>query len=400
MRITLNVVEGPHKGLQFTFEKHDTFLVGRSKHAHFQLPAKDKYFSRIHFMLEVNPPACRLIDMGSHNGTCVNGAKVLASDLVDGDQIRAGHTLLQVQVHLAPHSQETISFHADSGSVSIDEPAIPVVPGYALLRELGQGSMGRVFLAQHLVEEAAFVVKYIRPPRQGTPSQLDEFVRAARPLLKLDHTHLVTLRDVGATLRGLYFVADHVDGRNAEQVVERDGPLAIRRAVRWTSQILQALKVAHDLHLVHRDIKPSNLLVGTEAGKEEVKLSDFGLARVYQAAPFSGLSITGDLARGAGYMPPELLFNYQEANPLGDQYSVAATLYYLLTGMQPLDQPKEEQRKLSTLLRRAHVPIRERRADVPAALGEAIGQALSRAPAQRFKDVAAFRRALIEAVTE
>src|ERR1022692_11453 len=98
MRIILTVVAGPHKGLEFSFDRHDTFLVGRSKHAHFQLLAKDKYFSRIHFMMEVNPPQCRLIDMGSHNGTYVNGAQVLTADLQDGDQIRAGHTILRVQV--------------------------------------------------------------------------------------------------------------------------------------------------------------------------------------------------------------------------------------------------------------------------------------------------------------
>src|SRR5215472_1626756 len=98
MRINLTVTSGPHTGKVFAFEEHDTFLVGRSKHAHFQLPAKDKYFSRIHFMMEVNPPQCRLIDMGSHNGTYVNGEKMLTADLKDGDQIRAGHTILRVAV--------------------------------------------------------------------------------------------------------------------------------------------------------------------------------------------------------------------------------------------------------------------------------------------------------------
>src|ERR1700720_3114615 len=91
MRIILSVIAGPHKkGLEFSFDKHDTFLVGRSKHAHFQVPANDKYFSRIHFMMEVNPPQCRLIDMGSHNGTYVNGQRVLSGDLRGGAQIRAG----------------------------------------------------------------------------------------------------------------------------------------------------------------------------------------------------------------------------------------------------------------------------------------------------------------------
>src|SRR5947207_2795887 len=114
MRIVLTVTAGPHKGLEFSFDRHDTFLVGRSMHAHFQLPAKDKYFSRIHFMMEVNPPECRLIDMGSHNGTYVNGEKVLTADLKDGDQIRAGHTVLRVQVESEPSSSSapTLSLHA------------------------------------------------------------------------------------------------------------------------------------------------------------------------------------------------------------------------------------------------------------------------------------------------
>src|SRR3954453_12636571 len=114
MRIILTVIAGPHKkGLEFTFDRHDTFLVGRSKHAHFQLPAKDKYFSRIHFMMEVNPPQCRLIDMGSHNGTYVNGAKTLTADLKDGDQIRAGHTVLRLKLEGVSDAAEgtpTVSF--------------------------------------------------------------------------------------------------------------------------------------------------------------------------------------------------------------------------------------------------------------------------------------------------
>src|SRR5437763_14686188 len=96
MRIPLTVVDGPHKGQQFTVSGHDTFLVGRSRRAHFQLPAKDKYFSRVHFLIEVNPPRCRIMDMGSRNGTHLNGKKVDTSDLNDGDQIRAGHTILRI----------------------------------------------------------------------------------------------------------------------------------------------------------------------------------------------------------------------------------------------------------------------------------------------------------------
>src|SRR5215468_118963 len=81
MIVTLTVTEGPHRGQVFTFREHDTFIVGRSKDAHFRLPLKDKTFSRFHFMVEVNPPSIRLMDMASTNGTIVNGTKVTTVDL-------------------------------------------------------------------------------------------------------------------------------------------------------------------------------------------------------------------------------------------------------------------------------------------------------------------------------
>jgi serine/threonine-protein kinase len=102
MRINLTVTAGPHTGKVYTFEEHDNFIVGRSKRAHFQLPVKDKYFSRIHFMVEVNPPQCRLMDMGSTNGTYVNGQRVDIIDLHDGDQIKAGQTVISVSVQGVP----------------------------------------------------------------------------------------------------------------------------------------------------------------------------------------------------------------------------------------------------------------------------------------------------------
>src|SRR5580692_5192211 len=129
MRIILTVIAGPHKGLEFTFDKHDTFLVGRSKHAHFQLPAKDKYFSRIHFMVEVNPPQCRLIDMGSHNGTYVNGERVLAVDLRNSDQIRAGHTILRVHVEQDARARAAAPSSMDQASDAPTTQA-PAIPGY------------------------------------------------------------------------------------------------------------------------------------------------------------------------------------------------------------------------------------------------------------------------------
>jgi serine/threonine-protein kinase len=129
MRITLTVTAGPHKGRVFTFDRHDTFIVGRSQRAHFRLRAKDRYFSRTHFLVEVNPPQCRLLDLGSRNGTYVNGQKVKATDLWDGDLIRAGKTLLRVGVVSEPAPDDARgSSHPQPVPVEAGRPLPAAVP--------------------------------------------------------------------------------------------------------------------------------------------------------------------------------------------------------------------------------------------------------------------------------
>ena len=100
----------------------------------------------------------------------------------------------------------------------------------------------------------------------------------------------------------------------------------------------------------------------------------------------------------ASFMPPEVLFNFQEINPLADQYSLAAVMYQLLTGAPVLDLPREDRKRYSSLVRRQHVPLQERRGDVPGPLAEVIQRALARTPSQRFPSIADFRQAMIHAV--
>src|SRR3954471_18146227 len=97
MSITLTVVAGPLVGRRFTFDRHDTFIIGRAAEAHFALP-DDDYFSRMHCLLEVNPPHCRLTDLNSRNGTYVNDVRVQTADLKHGDEIRGGKTVIQVTI--------------------------------------------------------------------------------------------------------------------------------------------------------------------------------------------------------------------------------------------------------------------------------------------------------------
>src|SRR3954447_18984563 len=96
--VRMTVTAGPHAGAEFVFDRHDTFLVGRSEDAHFRLSFADPYFSRRHFLLEVNPPRVRLLDLKSRNGVLLNGRPVAQAEVADGDEIRAGHTVFKISI--------------------------------------------------------------------------------------------------------------------------------------------------------------------------------------------------------------------------------------------------------------------------------------------------------------
>src|SRR3954452_4130887 len=123
MRIVLAVIKGPHEGRRFSFAEHDNFIVGRAKFAQFGRPVRDRFFSRFHFMVEVNPPLCRLMDMASTNGTFVNGRKVTTSDLKDGDVIKGGKTV--VTVSLGDDNPREVSHANQDETPPIIEPTGP-----------------------------------------------------------------------------------------------------------------------------------------------------------------------------------------------------------------------------------------------------------------------------------
>ncbi|VTR99176.1 FHA domain-containing protein [Tuwongella immobilis] len=125
MSIRLQVIEGPHKDKFFDFRSHDLFLVGRSTRAHFSLPASDPFISRFHFVLELNDPLCRLVDLDSRNGTFVNGQKIQVADLFHGDEIRIGQTLFRLDTSLktpASHLQWNQAAQAAQAAMSKSQP--------------------------------------------------------------------------------------------------------------------------------------------------------------------------------------------------------------------------------------------------------------------------------------
>jgi serine/threonine-protein kinase len=420
MLVTLAVTTGPLAGRTFPFEGHDVFLVGRSPNAHCRFPEDDPFFSRVHFLVEVNPPRCRLTDMGSRNGTFVNGRKVEVVDLADGDEIRAGHTRFTVRVEAAPaapgpmpgdpadtlndvgvplrwESSQTPPPLTPADAVATAPPLAggPLVPGYRLVRELGRGSMGAVYLAHRESDGLEVAVKVIHPAQAENPEAVAHFLHEAAALGRFSHPNIVAFHEGGEAGDLLYFVMEYVRGTDVARVLAERPRVEPRTAVRLAVQVLDALAHAHAKGLVHRDIKPANVLLAElPDGKRQVKLADFGLARVYRASQISGLTHLGDLGGTPAYMPPEQITNYREVMPAADQYSTAAMLYHMLTGNWVFDLPPMPG-GLLTILNTEPVPLVERRPDLPAELGEVIHKALAKKPADRYPDVVAFRQALV-----
>lgn len=401
MTVRLVVTDGPHTGKEFAFDRHDTFLVGRTKDAHLQLSYDDPYFSRRHFLVEVHPPRVRVIDLASRNGTHVNGQRVESAELKDGDTVKAGHTVFRV---IAPPTDpdDLVTQHLPSPDstrvevapvVSPDGP--PVVPGYRIGSAIGRGGMGVVYRGVRTADGVRVAVKAITPAAGVKEKAIERFVREAAVLSGLDHPHVVRHLGSGTADGVVYLVMELVNGPDLGQVLKTKGPLPVRAAVRMTCQMLSGLAHAHHHGFVHRDVKPSNLLVGRQGGKRSVKVADFGLARAYDECKLSGVTMQGEIGGTPAYMAPEQVTHFRDVKPAADQYSAAATLYALLTGCPPIDLPKDVRQQIAVLVTGTPVPVRDRRAEVPAGLAEVIHTALAREPADRFPDVAAFSTALL-----
>jgi len=388
MPITLTVTAGPQSGRRFTFDRHETFLIGRAPVAHFSLP-NDDYFSRMHCLIEVNPPRCRLTDLSSRNGTYVNGARVQTIELKHGDEIRGGMTVIKVAIggatpavtlELPPLEPPT-----STGTGGIDDlptvapAASPVIPGFQIGERLGAGSMGTVYRAVREADGLEVAVKVIASADVTDSVAVGRFLREASLMERLRHPNVVTYHGSGTSGRLMYFVMERVAGLDAGRLLNQEGPLEVRRAVRLMLQVLLGLDHAHQQKVVHRDVKPSNLLVTTAGGRERVKVVDFGLARAFQDSVLSGLTMTGSMAGTPHYVPPEQITDFRGVRPSADQYAAAATLYHLLTFRKVLTEEP--------------VPLLARRAEAPLGLTAVIQRAMARRPEDRYADVRALAQA-------
>jgi serine/threonine-protein kinase len=272
----------------------------------------------------------------------------------------------------------------------------PVVPGYIIQDEVGRGAMGVVYRARRKKDGETVAVKTILPAISPSQKTLARFHREVDILERLDHPHIVRFYQAGAVRGVVFFVMEFVQGSSASKRVKGQGPFPLPTVVRLGCQLLEALAHAHDCGFVHRDVKPGNMLLTGPSGSETLKLADFGLARAYEASAMSGLTRSGQSGGTPEFMPPEQVRSFRAAQPYADQYSAAASLYYLVTGQHIYERADSTVELLAQILQEEPIPLRPGPPHPALAgpLGGVIRRALARQQEDRFPDVRAMQGAL------
>lgn len=271
---------------------------------------------------------------------------------------------------------------------------------YVLTRRLNEGGMGEVHLAEHQFLRRPCAVKLIRPEHAGDAGALLRFEREVQAAAALTHPNAVQIYDYGHAEDGtFYYAMEYLPGISLDELVERHGPLPPARAVHILAQLCDALREAHGRGLVHRDVKPSNVMLCERGGLHDVaKLLDFGLvATTISDAASPKLTQVGVVLGTPAFMSPEQCAGDEEIGPASDIYSTGALAFFLLTG-KPIFCGRSAPHILAAHLYEDPPSASATRDGVPDALASVIARCLSKAPEDRFPDVASLRTALVESV--
>ncbi|HJP93838.1 MAG TPA: FHA domain-containing serine/threonine-protein kinase [Pyrinomonadaceae bacterium] len=432
MQVSLKVTAGPYKGRIFSFSQHDSFLIGRSPDAHLCL-SDDRYFSRNHCLLEMNPPYAYLRDLGSTNGTFLNGQKVKDAFLKNGDHIQCGETILIVEVTTTNLSETTQDASAPTRPVIVmveclncgrreqaqasspDEHLTflcedcrielkrspQAIPGYDTVKLLGRGGMGSVVLARDQRTGRAVAIKTLLPEFAVSDKAMRRFMREIDVAASLKHKNIVEFIDRGTHNGVVYLITEYIDGADASKLAEEQGGrLIYEDGISIIAQALDALSFAHAQGYIHRDFKDQNILVAGRTPNLVAKLTDFGLAKSFTHSGMSGVTMAGEMAGTLAYMPPEQLRNFRDVRPQSDIYAVGMTAYSLLTGSLALDLSKNSSVNdtIRAIFEQPTVPLRQRATHVPQPVCEIIDRALAKDPAQRWQTAGAMRNALLHSM--
>jgi hypothetical protein len=444
-KVILNLTAGPLTGKILEFLDHDTLVFGRMDDCHICIP-DDNYLSRHHFLLEVNPPDARIRDLGSLNGTYVNGRKVGGRlknetpdegaqrnypqvDLYDGDEIKTGDTCFHVKTIVEKPAAQIIHCERCGKDVTAEVTSrregnylcrncikeldadpdailqalfnlLPQsrsqiqIPDYEIVKLLGKGGMGEVFQIRHKTNGTFAALKLMVPKVAVSAEARDKFFREIQTSSALYHPKIVQFISSGVSGSIFYLIMEYCNRGNLLDLMNFVGrPLTENETLPLMLQVLDGLAYAHLRDIVHRDLKPQNILLTKENSALCAKIGDFGLSKNFTQAGFSGMTITGTYSGSYPFMPREQVTNFKYVKPFSDVWSIAATFYYVLTGELPRDL-KKGQDPLEVILSGKIIPIRSRKKDISCKFAEVIERSLSNQPKDRYPDAGEMKKDL------
>ena len=276
-----------------------------------------------------------------------------------------------------------------------------VADRYHIIKKLGEGGMGAVYLGEHVKMGRKSAIKVMTQAMSNDPDAVSRFNREASNASRLSHPNICQVYDFGETSEGLIYLAmEFIEGQSLSALAEAEGALPPQRAASIVKQAADALQVAHDQSIVHRDIKPDNIMiVQAKDGSDIVKVVDFGIAKAI-AGDETGQKVTktGLVVGTPEYMSPEQLSG-DKIDGRSDLYSLALVCYKLLTGVLPF-QADTSQETMIKRLTDAPEPLATARPDIvfPPRLQAVMDRALARSLTERYGSAAEFGRDLEAAV--
>ena len=264
-------------------------------------------------------------------------------------------------------------------------PGLADHPDHQILRELGRGGMGVVYLAHNSLMGRDEVLKVMSRHLVAKPGVLDRFLREIRAVARLRHPNIVAAYSTLRLGESIVFAMEYVPGYDLASLIKAKDPLPVANACFFVYQAALGLQHAHEAGLVHRDIKPANLMLSRDGNKATVKILDFGLVKAGLEEGFDGgLTAVGQALGPPDYIAPEQILDAPRADIRADIYSLGGTLFHLLTKRPPF--------RAKTLydIYQAHIsrdidPLNLIRPEVPAELAALVTKMMAKDPARRFQ---------------
>ena len=290
-----------------------------------------------------------------------------------------------------PAAHEALGLLDADGEPTMTEvsPPPPIINGHRVLRPIGEGGMGIVYLGHHVQLDKPVAIKLLRAEYRRNAELVKRFFDEAHAAVAIGSQHIVDITDLGRLDDGTpYFIMEWLDGQNLKQLLAAEGPLEARRALRILSQVASAIGPAHQLRIVHRDLKPENIfLIRRPDNPEFVKVLDFGIAKLMGDDPRTRRTRTGTVVGTVDYMSPEQCRGRSDQiDHRADIYSIGVMLYQMVTGRLPFEGEAfgevMEQHLIST-----PVAPSLRRPGIAAGVDNVVLKAMSKAPVDRQRSV-------------